>query len=68
MVAGVALDADALNVLGIEKQFTQPIERKWIREIGNAFIDLMDGKIDLRASSTDVMPGSKPYKRDDGSD
>ena len=57
------LDADTLNLLGIEGQFTGPIERKWLQEVGYAFLDLLDGKIACVASSTDVMPGSKPYER-----
>lgn len=58
------LDADTLNLLGIEGgRFTAPIEREWLRDIGHAFLDLLDGKISCVASSTDVMPGSKPYKR-----
>jgi len=56
------LEAGTLDLLGIEGiQFT-PIDRVWLREIGQAFIDLLDGKITWTASSTDVMPGSKPYK------
>jgi hypothetical protein len=59
-----SLDADTLNLLGIEQgHFTAPIERKWLQDIGHAFLDLLDGKISCIASSTDVMPGSKPYKR-----
>jgi hypothetical protein len=60
------LDADTLNLLGIEGQFTQPIERKWLQEVGCAFLDLLDGKIASDASSTEVMPGSKPYQRSAG--
>ena len=57
------LDADTMNLLGIEGQFTAPIERKWLEEIGYAFLDLIDGKISGTAASTEIMPGSKPYKR-----
>lgn len=58
------LDADTLNLLGMEFcQFTAPIERIWLQEIGHAFLDLLDGKITCVPSSTDIMPGSKPYKR-----
>ncbi len=58
------LDTDTLNLLGIERgQFTAPIERKWLQEIGDAFLDLLDGKISSAPSSTEIMPGSKPYKR-----
>jgi hypothetical protein len=58
-----ALDPDTLNLLGIEGQFTTPIERKWLQDIGHAFLDLLDAKISCVPSSTEVMPGSKPYKR-----
>jgi hypothetical protein len=59
----IPLDADTLNLLGIEGgQFTAPIERKWLQDIGHAFIDLLDGKIVGTASTAEVMPGSHPYK------
>ena len=58
------LDADTLNLLGIEGgQFTAPIEQKLLEDIGHAFVDLLDGKISCVSSSTEVMPGSKPYNR-----
>ncbi|HYV13669.1 MAG TPA: hypothetical protein VE980_22375 [Pyrinomonadaceae bacterium] len=57
------LDANTMNLLGIEGQFTAPIERKWLEEIGYAFLDLIDGKISGTPASTEIMPGSKPYKR-----
>jgi hypothetical protein len=61
---GMPLDAATLNLLGIEGvQFTAPIERKWLLDFGDAFLDLLDGKIACVPSSTDIMPGSKPYKR-----
>ena len=56
------LDADTLNLLAIEGKPFAPIERKWLQEIGLAFLDLLDGKITCTVSSTDVMPGSKPFK------
>ncbi|MCA9617381.1 MAG: hypothetical protein KC731_00070 [Myxococcales bacterium] len=57
------VDANTLNLLGIDRQFTTPIERRWLRDIGHAFLDLLDNKIAQVASSTEVMPGSKPYVR-----
>ena len=60
--AKTPLDPDTLNLLGIEGQFTRPIERKWLEEVGYAFLDLLDGKIAGVAASTDIMPGSKPYE------
>jgi hypothetical protein len=56
------LEAGTLDLLGIEGIQFAPIERRWLQEIGQAFIDLLDGKITGTASSTDVMPGSKPYQ------
>jgi hypothetical protein len=56
------LDAGTLNLLGIEGSHLAPVERRWLQEIGQAFIDLLDGKITGTASSTEVMPGSIPYK------
>ncbi len=62
--AGTLLDSETLNLLGIEGgQFTAPIERRWLRETGYAFLDLLDGKITCNATSTDIMPGSTPYQR-----
>jgi hypothetical protein len=61
--APTPLDSDTLNLLGIEgSQFVFNIERKPLQEIGHAFLDLLDGQVTCTASSTDVMPGSKPYK------
>lgn len=56
------LDADTLNLLGVEGIQFASIERTWLQDIGHAFLDLLDGQITCTASSTDVMPGSKPYK------
>jgi hypothetical protein len=56
------LDAATLDLLGIEGHQFASIERRWLQEIGQAFIDLLDGKITCVVSSTEVMPGSKPYK------
>lgn len=62
--AAKPLDSDTLNLLGIEgSQFIAPVERKWLLDIGHAFCDLLDGKITCKSSQTDIMPGSKPYKR-----
>ena len=70
--AKTPLDAETLNLLGIEGgqftkieggQFTKSIDRKWLQEIGYAFLDLLDGEISGVASSTEIMPGSTPHKR-----
>jgi hypothetical protein len=55
------LDAGTLDLLGIEGCQFGSIERRWLREIGQAFIDLLEGRITCTVSSTEVMPGSKPY-------
>lgn len=57
------LDVDTMNLLGIQGLFSAPVEREWLEEIGYAFLDLLAGKITGTAASTEVMPGSKPYKR-----
>jgi hypothetical protein len=61
------LEPATLNLLGIDGEFARPIERSWLLDIGHAFLDLLDGKITCVASSTDVMPGSKPYSRSSAS-
>ena len=57
------LNADTLNVLGTEGLSLAPVERRWLEDIGHAFLDLLDGKVTCDITSTDVMPGSKPYKQ-----
>ncbi len=60
---GSVLDSDTLNLLGNEGCHYFDIERDRLMDIGFAFMDLIDGRIDQTAHSTDVMPGSKPYTR-----
>jgi hypothetical protein len=57
------LDPQTFNLLGMadDLMLIAPIERRALQGIGQAFLDLMDGKIDGRCSSTAIMPGSKPY-------
>lgn len=55
------LDADTFNLLGIEGVHFQPIDRETLKEVGRAFLDLLDGRITCTARSTDIMPGSKPF-------
>ncbi len=58
------LDQNTLHLLGIKDGlFTKSLERKWLIEIGHAFIDLLDEKLTCDATSTEVMPGSIPYRR-----
>jgi hypothetical protein len=61
--APTALDANTLDLLSVEGIQFAPMERRWLQEIGLAFIDLLDGRIAGTPASTEVMPGSKPYKR-----
>jgi hypothetical protein len=55
------LDAGTINLLGIEGTQLEPIARERLKDIGWAFLDLINGRITCTASSTDIMPGSKPY-------
>jgi len=57
------LSADTLNLLGNDGYNYFDLDRSRLRDIGFAFIDLLDGRINQTARSTDVMPGSKPYVR-----
>jgi hypothetical protein len=55
------LDADTINLLGIDgRQYTN-VQRSTLIDIANAFNDLFNGRINATAHSTDIMPGSKPY-------
>ena len=58
------LQADTLNLLGIEGCKYVDLDRDYLIDIGYAFIDLLEERIAGTASSTDVMPGSKPYARE----
>ncbi|MEL7500794.1 MAG: hypothetical protein AAFN77_24590 [Planctomycetota bacterium] len=58
-----ALSADTLNLLGNESCKYTDLERDRLRDIGFAFIDLLDGRINNTAHSTEIMPGSIPYAR-----
>lgn len=55
------LDTGTINLLGMEYGWEYSSERQPLRDIGRAFLDLLDGKIKCTARSTNVMPGSKPY-------
>lgn len=58
------LDPDTFSLLGFQViGFSSPVERRSLKEIGHAFLDLIDGKITGRSSRADIMPGSKPYRR-----
>jgi hypothetical protein len=62
------LDADTLNLFGNEGYQYFNIARDRLRDIGNAFTDLLEGRISDTARSTEVMPGSKPYNRKDATE
>jgi hypothetical protein len=62
--SNVPLQADTINLLAIGDCKIVDVERDWLRDIGYAFIDLLEGRITATARSTDIMPGSKPYTRD----
>lgn len=57
------LDSSTLNLLGFDGIQSATIERQSLQEIGHAFLDLLEGRINCTAHSTEVMPGSKPYTR-----
>ncbi len=57
------LDADTLNLLGVEGGYGSAIDRARLRDIGYAFVDLLEGRIKATVRSTDIMPGSIPYTR-----
>jgi len=59
----VPLEPATLNLLGFEGEFSRPIERRWLLDVGHAFLDLLDGRITCDASCADVMPGTRPYDR-----
>lgn len=67
--APTPLDPQTLNLLGVEGLGvigSPPLDRRSLREIGQAFLDLLDARVTCTACSTDVMPGSKPYVGTDG--
>lgn len=57
------LEASTLNLFGIEGEFVRNVERKWLIDVGHAFVDLLEGKITDTAASSALMPGSTPYQR-----
>jgi hypothetical protein len=62
------LDAGTLNLFGNEGYQYFDIGRDRLRDIGHAFTDLLDGRIGDTARSTEIMPGSKPYNRQDATE
>lgn len=53
-----ALDKGVLNILGIEGDFGRDFETAALLQVGQAFLDLIDGKIGADASDASFMPGS----------
>jgi len=49
---------EVLNLMGIEGEFFGRWETSRFIEVGQAFIDLLDGKISDTSASTAFMPGS----------
>lgn len=52
------LDGPTLDLLGIDGTFGDPLETCRLIEVGDAFLDLIDGNIKTDATSTEFMPGS----------
>jgi hypothetical protein len=57
--APVTLDATTLNLLGMEGEWTAPVARARLQDVGRAFLDLLDGRITRTTLSADVIAGSK---------
>jgi hypothetical protein len=55
--APATIGGDALNLLGIEGRFGSVIETWRLIEVGQAFLDLVDGKITTTAEQDAPMPG-----------
>ena len=56
-LAPANISGDALNLLGIEGRFGGDIETGRLIEVGQAFLDLVDGKITTTAKDNAPMPG-----------
>ncbi|MER8536952.1 hypothetical protein NKH61_29125 [Mesorhizobium sp. M1005] len=55
------LEPTTINLLGVSSIiWSHPVETSRLIEIGNAFLDLLAGKITTGADSTEFMPGSRP--------
>lgn len=55
------LDGRTIDLLGIEGFQFNDVNRDCLKDIARAFLDLLDNKVKCMASSTEIMPGSKPY-------
>lgn len=57
------LSNGVLNLMGFnDGEFTQDLENWRLVEIGQAYLDLLDGKIQTRSSDSFFMPGSREQK------
>jgi hypothetical protein len=57
------LSNGVLNLMGFnDGEFTQDLETWRLVEIGQAYLDLLDGKIQTRSSDSFFMPGSREQK------
>lgn len=52
------LNGPTLDLLGIEGTFNNAFQTQRLIEVGNAFRDLLDGKLTCTVESTEFMPGS----------
>ena len=57
------LGKDVFNLMGMTGTFTGDIETWRLVEVGQAYLDLMDGKIGSDATDSAFMPGSGEQKQ-----
>ena len=59
------LNKDVLNLMGIEGKFCGDFDTWRLIEVSEAFLDLIEGKIQSDPSETDIFPGSgkEPMKK-----
>lgn len=53
------INKDVLNLLGFSNPFVLNIETQRLIEVANAYLDLIDGKIQTDARDTSFMPGCR---------
>ena len=56
------LEAQTLNLLGNDDLPGLPVQRDQLREIAQAFIDLLEGRITTTAASKQSMPGARAWQ------
>ena len=57
--APATLNGPTLDLLGMEGTFANEFETWRLIEVGDAFLNLLDGKLECTVKSTAFMPGSK---------